>query len=96
MYSMCGTAEPGGLGHCGNASGFAVNGWWILVVVSMPVIVSLIPVLIRRRAARIVSLTLLWIGCVLGLLSVGIFFLPAAILMTLAVAIPERVAAPVS
>ena len=63
---------------------FQVNGAWVLVVVSVPVLVALIPVLVRHRRARIVSAVLLWFGCVLGMLSVGMFFVPAAILMTIA------------
>ena len=63
---------------------FQVNGAWVLVVVSVPVLVALIPVLVRHRSARIVSAVLLWIGCVVGMWSVGLFFVPAAILMTIA------------
>ena len=63
---------------------FQVNGAWVLVVVSVPVLVALIPVLVRRRRARIVSAVLLWFGCVLAMWSVGMFFVPAAILMTIA------------
>ncbi len=63
---------------------FQVNGAWVLVVVSVPVLVALIPVLVRHRRARIVSAVLLWFGCVLGMLSVGMFFVPAAVLMTIA------------
>ncbi len=82
-YSWCGTSSSGGEA-CGHATGFAVNGSWILVVVSVPVLVAFVPVLVRRRPARVVSTVLLWIGCVVGLWSVGMFFVPAAILMTIA------------
>ena len=87
-YTGCTTAGSA-VEVCGRETSFAVNGSWVLVVVSVPVLVSLIPVLIRRRPARIVSATLLWIGCALGMLSVGMFFLPAAILMTIAAAQPS-------
>ena len=63
---------------------FQVNGAWVLVVVAVPVLVALVPVLVRRRRVRIASAALLWFGCVLGMLSVGMFFVPAAILMTIA------------
>jgi hypothetical protein len=63
------------------------------VVVSVPVLVALFPVLVRHRAARIVSAVLLWMGCVVGMWSVGVFFLPAAIVMTVAAA--RREPAPV-
>jgi hypothetical protein len=67
-----------------SVSMFQENGAWVLVVVSVPVLVALIPVLVRHRRARIVSAVLLWFGCLLGMLSVGMFFVPAAILMTIA------------
>ena len=63
---------------------FQVNGAWVLVVVAVPVLVALVPVLVRRKRVRIASAALLWFGCVLGMLSVGMFFVPAAILMTIA------------
>ena len=74
---------------CSHATSFAVNGSWVLVVVSVPVLVAFVPVLVRLRPARVVSAVLLWIGCVLGMLSVGMFFVPAAILMTIAAAAPS-------
>ena len=82
----CGTTLSGGTERCWGTSAFSVDGSWILVVVSVPVLVALLPVLARRRAAFIISAALLWIGCLLGLLSVGIFFIPAATAMTLAAA----------
>lgn len=85
-YSGCWTTTPSGGMVCGHQTGFAVNGAWILIVVSVPVLVALLSVLVRRRPARIVSAILLWIGCVLGMWSVGMFFVPAAILMTIAAA----------
>jgi len=91
-YSWCGTTSSG-VQTCGHDTGFAVNGTWILVVVSVPVLVALVPVLARRRAARIVSAVLLWIGCVVGMWSVGMFFVPSAILM-IAAAQRDRVQVP--
>jgi hypothetical protein len=73
---------------------FQVNGAWVLVVVSVPVLVALIPVLVRHRRVRIVSATLLWFGCVVGMWSVGMFFVPAAILMTIAASRREPVPIP--
>jgi hypothetical protein len=64
---------------------------WVLVVVSVPVLVALFAVVVHHRPARVVSAVLLWIGCIVGLASVGIFFVPAAILMTVAAAVaPPR------
>jgi hypothetical protein len=67
-----------------SVSMFQENGAWVLVVVSVPLLVALIPVLVRHHRARVVSAVLLWIGCVVGMWSVGMFFVPAAILMTIA------------
>jgi len=91
-YTGCGPSS--GVEVCSHTTGFAVNGSWILVVVSVPVLVALVPVLIRRRPARIVAAVLLWIGCALGMLSIGMFFIPAAILMTIAAAQPSPTPVP--
>ncbi|MDP9331198.1 MAG: hypothetical protein M3P11_11240 [Actinomycetota bacterium] len=68
---------------------FQTNGAWVLVVVLVPVLVALIPVLVRHRKAAIVSAVLLWTSCVIGAFSVGMFFIPAAVLMTVAAARQE-------
>jgi hypothetical protein len=70
--------------HTYSVSMFQNNGAWIFVVVSVPVLVALVPILVRHRRARIFSAVLLWIGCVVGAFSVGMFFVPAAVAMTLA------------
>jgi hypothetical protein len=67
-----------------SVSMFQENGAWVLVVMSVPLLVALIPVLVRHHRARVVSAVLLWIGCVVGMWSVGMFFVPAAIVMTVA------------
>ncbi len=65
-------------------SEFSNQGAWVLVVVAVPVLIALAGALIPARAARIISAVLLWAFCVLGLLSVGLFFVPSAVLMTVA------------
>jgi hypothetical protein len=77
-----------------NGSMFQTDGSWVLVVVSVPVLLALVPVLIRYRAARIVSAALLWVGGLVGMWSVGIFFVPAAIVMTIAAAWRESALVP--
>ena len=77
-YGWCGSTSSGGV-VCGHPTWFQVSGAWELVVVSVPVLVALPPVLLRRRPVRVVSAVLLSIGCVLGMLSVGMFFVPAAV-----------------
>jgi len=94
-YSGCWMTTPSGGVVCGHQTGFAVNGAWILIVVSVPVLVAFVPVLVRRRPARAVSAVLLWIGCVVGMWSVGMFFVPAAILMTIAAQRSSAVASPI-
>ncbi len=64
----------------------ATEGVWIVIVVSVPVLVALVPVFAPRRPARIVSAVLLWVGCVIALASIGMFFIPAAVAMTVAAA----------
>ncbi|MGE5227409.1 MAG: hypothetical protein ACM3OO_11105 [Planctomycetaceae bacterium] len=101
--SCSSTAVVPALGHgspapsveeaCHGVSSFSIDGSWVLVVVSVPVLVALIPVLVRRRRARIVSAVLLWAGCVVGMWSVGMFFVPAAIVMTVAAARDDHVPA---
>jgi hypothetical protein len=93
-YSGCATTPSGGE-VCGHETSFAVNGAWVLVVVSVPVLVAFVAVLVRRRPTRVVSAVLLWIGCVVGMWSVGMFFVPAAILMTIAAQRSSAVASPI-
>jgi hypothetical protein len=76
-----------------NISMFQADGSWVLVVVSVPVLLALVPVLIRYRAARIVSAALL--GGVLGRDVVRRdLFVPAAIVMTIAAAWHESAPVP--
>jgi hypothetical protein len=80
-YQEC-EAQAGGT--CGSVTGFAVNGWWILFIASIPVVISLLPVLRTTRRAAVVSAVLLWLCCLIAGFSIGLFFVPAAILMTVA------------
>ncbi len=80
------SAGSGGVTTFARSSLLATEGVWILIVVSVPVLVALVPVFVPRRTARIVSAALLWIGCVIALASIGMFFIPAAIAMTVAAA----------
>ena len=73
-----------GVETCGSVTGFAVNGWWILFVASVPVVISLVPVVRMTRRAAVVSAALLWLCCLVAAFSIGLFFVPAAILMTVA------------
>lgn len=53
-------------------------------MVAVPVLIALTPVLWHRRGVRIASAVLLWACSVVGMFSVGMFFVPVAILMTIA------------
>jgi hypothetical protein len=83
------SATPGGPPGeevCRHVSIFSNDGSWVLVVVAVPVLIALIPVLLRHRVARVVAAAFLWVFSIVGLMSVGLFFVPAAVLMTLAAA----------
>jgi hypothetical protein len=93
-YMTCETVA-GGAETCHRSSGITVNGAWILVVSAVPVAVALVPVLVRRHGARVASAILLWACCVVAIASIGMFFLPAAIAMTVAASLrdPEPIPA---
>ena len=82
-YTSC-TDELTGTVRCGSATGFDVNGWWILFVASIPVVISLVPVIRTTKRAAVVSAVLLWVCCVVAFASIGLFYVPAAILLTVA------------
>ena len=92
----CGVSMPGGVERCVGQSIFEVDGSWVLVVVSVPVLISLLPTMVPRRAVMAVAAALLWVCCVIGLFSVGLFFVPAAVLMTVAAVARDRPPAHVS
>jgi hypothetical protein len=73
---------------------FSTNGAWVLVVLGIPILIALAGALFSARAARIASTLLLWAFCLVGLMSVGLFFIPAAVLMTAATVTREPNLAP--
>lgn len=80
----CTASLPGAELVCSGASTFSVDGWWVLAVGSVPVALSLVAALARSRAAWVACAVLLWAFCLLGALSIGPFFVPAAVLVTVA------------
>ncbi len=58
----------------------ATEGWTVLIPVSIPVVVALVPVLGRHhrwvQRSREVSAALLAVGVVLAMASIGMFYLP--------------------
>jgi hypothetical protein len=65
----------------GYQSGLEGGGAWIAFIVMIPVLLAGAPLLIHRREARIVSGSLLLVFCVVGAASIGLLYLPAAILL---------------
>lgn len=51
----------------------------VLVVLLIPILLTAIAVAVRHRSTRLTLAGLLFIGCLLGAMSVGAFFLPAAL-----------------
>lgn len=77
----------------GSATAWDVNGAWLLVVLAFPLLLAVLPLLVRGRAWYGVSLTctvLLGVFVVLGSLSLGFFFLPGFIAMLIAVLLRPR------
>jgi hypothetical protein len=88
--SVSGTpGQPSGRERCISESVFQHDGAWVLFLVSVPIVLTLVPVLVRHRAAAIVSAVLLWACCIVGIASLGLFFVPSAVLMTIAAARPD-------
>lgn len=76
----------------------AVEGWWVLVPLAVPIALSTIPLLgrsptMRRRLAIPASVLLLAFG-ILASLSIGTFYLPAAAVLLVAAFVPPRPAGP--
>ena len=73
-----------------------VNGAGVLIVVALPLVVSLaVTFALWRRAWRAgawVLVALLWLFAFLGLGSIGMFVAPAALLLTIAIALGGRTA----
>jgi hypothetical protein len=65
----------------------------VLLIVAIPIVIAALPLFSRGRSwmvLSIVSAALLWTFAVLGLLSIGVFFIPGGILSLIAACIPAR------
>jgi len=62
------------------------NGTWALVPLLFPVALALLPVVFKRRAMRMAAACLMGGFTLLGMFTIGFFYLPAAIVMFLATA----------
>lgn len=91
------SSDGGTVTRYGSASLVEVNGGWVVGLLLGPVALVAAHALWRgrHRTAAIVACTALLLGfCVAGMLSVGLFFLPAAIASGLSLLAPARPAAP--
>ena len=62
-----------------------VNGMWVLVLLSIPVLIALMPVLFPIRWVRIAAAVLLAAFSIIGGFSIGLFYMPSAGTMIAAV-----------
>jgi hypothetical protein len=58
-----------------------VNGHGTYLLLAIPVIVAGMPLLFRSRAVRILSAVLLMGWVVIGVASIGLFYIPSAVMM---------------
>jgi hypothetical protein len=65
-----------------------MNGTWAIFPVMLPVLIAATPLLFRKQAVRIIAMVLLC-GFVLIAMSIGLFYLPAAIMMALAACVGD-------
>ncbi len=70
--------------YLGHETLAGVNGPGVYLVLAIPVLMASLPLLVRGRAVRLVSALLLMGFVVVGLASVGLFYVPSAISMILA------------
>ena len=80
-----------GAGSTSGATMVEVNGYWVLALLAVPVLVAALPLLFRGPAWRTASFVsaLLLVGCVIaGIASFGMFFVPAAVAAVVAVVRP--------
>lgn len=79
--------STGGTGQTGRESLFVNQGWTIAVTLAVPVLISAVPLLVptrHRRWATLGAAALLTAGAMLGAASIGLFYLPAVVLLWVA------------
>jgi hypothetical protein len=84
-----GEAPPPPPQEIGRTTLLQEEGAWIVLLAAFPVVLAAIPMIGERlrpgsRALRVVAAVALWLFVVLGLASIGWFFAPSAIAMTVA------------
>lgn len=66
-----------------------VNGWWVIVPVLFPALIVLVPLLIRKQTVRIVAAIVMGAFVLISGFSIGLFYLPAGIVMLLAACVED-------
>jgi len=93
LFAPLGTSESSGSTRQQHVSLWQLNGWRILVVLGLPVVFAAVPVILRRsphlRTWLAASAVLLTTYVMLGVLTIGLYYLPGAALM-IAAAFRER------
>jgi hypothetical protein len=65
-----------------------VNGEWAVMPVAFPVMIAVLPLAFIRQAVRTIAAVVMS-AFALVVMSIGLFYLPAAILMILAACLPD-------
>jgi len=71
-------------GSGGHATLLQVNGSRVFIPLAIPVVVSLLPILSRRRGVSIGAAIVLSAFCIVGGFSIGLFYVPSAVTMIVA------------
>jgi hypothetical protein len=66
-----------------------VNGSWMLLAVAFPMIIALLPLVVRMRAMRISAAIVLGAFSFIAGFTVGLFYVPAAVAMLLAACVAD-------
>jgi hypothetical protein len=69
-----------------------VNGGWVAIPVLFPVAIALLPVVFRQRWVRIAAAVVLWVFAFLAGMSIGLFYVPAAVAMLVAAMVGPGIA----
>ncbi len=59
------------------------EGLWVLIPLSFPLIVTLLPLVFPRQVVRIGATVVLWAFAIIGGFSIGLFYIPAALVALL-------------
>ena len=66
-----------------------VNGEWAIIAVMFPVLVAFVPVLVPKQVVRIIAAFVMGGFALISGFSIGLFYLPAAVLMVLAACVED-------